>query len=258
MPWLTWVTTPRVPAFAPAGPNDRLLLADAAWRDAAAGAGWPAERIDTAGWPTPPSHDAPAPSGLTLVADTAALDAPESLVEFSSHCLLWETVRQAVLRDPFALPADVAGWVRDLARAHGIANDTLDVAMFVGRLVIPAYQQALAEALLAAGAPLRLYGRGWGDLPRFTANAAGEVTSREHLTEIARDAAALVHAWPAAGAHAIDAFGRPVIRRTGRRRETFLRDASLALKGALGPRGSDTPLSAVLLARLLGVSSAQA
>ncbi len=51
MPWLTWVTTPRLPAFVPAGAGDRLLVADAAWRTRAIEAGWPADRVAVARWP---------------------------------------------------------------------------------------------------------------------------------------------------------------------------------------------------------------
>ncbi|MGB7156783.1 MAG: hypothetical protein WBD40_01875, partial [Tepidisphaeraceae bacterium] len=34
-PWITWLTGPRVPSFAGAGPRDALLVADPDWRDAA-------------------------------------------------------------------------------------------------------------------------------------------------------------------------------------------------------------------------------
>ena len=49
MPWITWLTTSRIPAFAAAGPNDALLLADAEWRSRAIDAGWPADRVEVAG-----------------------------------------------------------------------------------------------------------------------------------------------------------------------------------------------------------------
>src|SRR5688572_19469775 len=44
MPWVTWVTTPRVPAATASAPNDALLLADPAWAACARVAGWPQER----------------------------------------------------------------------------------------------------------------------------------------------------------------------------------------------------------------------
>lgn len=246
LPWITWVTTPRIPPFASAGPNDRLLVADPAWEEDAARAGWPAGRVALAGWPRLDGNDAvdvspkltseaASGAGLALIADTFPLDVPEALAEFSSHGLLWERIRHDVTRDPFAVPADAAGYIRAHARAAGIDADTLDLALFADRLVVPAYQQALAEAVIAAGLPLRLHGSGWSDLPRFAPYAAGPVTSRAALGEAARSARALIHAWPHRGARQQDALGCPVVRRTGTRKESFLRDARVALRGTLPP-----------------------
>jgi hypothetical protein len=50
-PWVTWVTTARIPPAADAGPNDRLLLADAAFRPIADRQGWADHRIQLVGWP---------------------------------------------------------------------------------------------------------------------------------------------------------------------------------------------------------------
>jgi hypothetical protein len=99
-------------------------------------------------------------------------------------------------------------------------------------LIVPAYQQALAETLLSAKLPLRLYGTGWCELPRFRQNSAGPVTSREQLRRIAQEATTLIHAWPSGAAHPIGALGRPVVRRTGRRAESFVGKSRVALNGA--------------------------
>jgi hypothetical protein len=47
-----------------------------------------------------------APAALALISDTHALDAPASLSEFSSHLLLWEKLRAAILLDPFCVAAE--------------------------------------------------------------------------------------------------------------------------------------------------------
>jgi hypothetical protein len=248
LPWVTWVTLPRIPPFAAAGPHDRLLVADPAWREAAVRAGWPAERVGVAGWPAAVAHDQPPKfPGVALIADTCGLDVPESVTEFSSHGLLWEKLRERVLRDPFAVPADVDAWVRDAARGEGIAVETLNVPTFVNRLVAPAFAQGLADALLAAGVPLKLYGNGWAHLPRFEALVGAPLTSRQQLIEAARDAAALVHPSPTAGAHPVDALGRPVVRTTGGSRASFLREVSRALQGSTPVNRCEPPLSAALL-----------
>ena len=255
MPWLTWVTAGRIPAFHTAGPRDRLLLVDALWSDAAARAGWPADRIGLAGWPVGASPHAATEPFLAMIADTCDLEAPESLGEYSSHLLLWEKVLHAVRCDPFALPGDVDAWLREQARADAVAVETLDVPLFVNRLVVPAYQQALADTLIKAGLPLRLHGAGWAELPAFREHAAGAITSRGGLHRAAETATALVHAWPSGAAHAIDSLGRPVVRRTGRRRETFVREAAGALKRAGIERAVAVsvapPVSAEMIARLL-------
>lgn len=57
LPWVTWATSPRFPAAAAAGPNDRLVVADPAWAARAVAAGWRRETVAVGGWPAvlPPS-----------------------------------------------------------------------------------------------------------------------------------------------------------------------------------------------------------
>jgi hypothetical protein len=252
-PWVTWVTTPRIPPASSAGPNDRLLVADARWRDVAISVGWAPDHIAEAGWPAAMADvrsSTEAEPRLALIADTVPLDPPESLADFSSHCLLWEKLRRHVVANPFALPEDVERWLADQARAEGIDPDQLDKSLFLSRLVSPAYQQALAELLLDAGLPLSLHGAGWADLPRIQSHARGPVNTREDLRAIAQRAGALVHPWPDTAAHAIDALGRPVLRASGRRKDTFVHDARLALAGASAGRADQIPpLSANVLLR---------
>jgi hypothetical protein len=253
MPWVTWVTTPRIPAFAAAGPNDRLLVADPTWRDAATRAGWPPERVGVAPWPAVTAHaEPPSSQGLALVADTCGLNAPESLAEFSSHGLLWDTLREQVLRDPFGVPASVEPWIRAAARRNGIAAETLHLQTFVSQLVIPAYVQGLASVLIAAGVPLMLHGAGWADLSPFRAAAAGPVKCRAQLAEIARATAGLVHPLPTPGAHPVETLGRPVVRAAGQTRWSFLNEVTRVLKGSVPSNRCEPPLSAYLLRATLG------
>ena len=81
LPWLTWVTTPgRVPSGAAAGPNDSLLVVDSACCELAVARGWPAGRIEVAGWPAlSPGHAADesrrayrVPTGLSAEAGSPA------------------------------------------------------------------------------------------------------------------------------------------------------------------------------------------
>jgi hypothetical protein len=258
LPWVTWVTSGRIPAFSAAGANDRLLLADTRWTEDARNAGWPTDRIAVAAWPTSDVVSLPLSSQpcLAIIADTCAIDPPEAVTEYSSHTLLWEKIQHAIGRDAFSVPEDPAEWVRKLASNAGIDLRSLDVPLFVQRLVLPAYARAIADMLISAGIPLRIHGTGWDVLLRFNNHAAGPVTSREEVSAIARDATALVHVWPsAAAAHPIDALGRPVLRRTGQRREGFLRDARRLLDAApvpSSPQSSPTLSAAVILAGSVG------
>jgi hypothetical protein len=252
LPWVTWVTSGRIPAFAAAGTHDRLLLADERWVADARTNGWPTERLTLAGWPTDDTTSSAAASSqpvLAIIADTRAIEPPEAVTEYSSHTLLWEKIQHTIGREPFSVPDDPAEWVRKLASSANIDPRSLDVPAFVQGLVLPTYAQAIADMLIAAGIPLRIYGAGWDLLPRFTGHARGPVTSREELFAIARDATALVHVWPMATAHPIDALGRPVVRRTGQRREAFVRDARRALDA--DPITSPSSMSATLSATLV-------
>lgn len=249
LPWVTWVTSGRIPAFPAAGSHDTLLLADAGWTNAATHAGWPAERVHVAAWPrgtaAAPQPPATQPC-LAIIADTVAIEPPEAVTEYSSQTLLWEQLQQLIGRDPLSVPEDSAKWVGKLASNAGIDLRSLDVPLFVERLVLPAYAQAIADLLIGAGVPVRIHGDGWTGIPRFTDHAAGPVISREELGAIAHGAAALVHVWPSGASHPLDTLGRPVVRRRGTRREAFLREACLAL--AAGPAAPPAPLSKPLSA----------
>src|SRR5207244_7363999 len=116
MPWLTWVTTPRVPRGEGAGPNDAVLLADPGWRQAARDASWPADRIHLAGWPVIVDQALRPGAGLAIAADTRPVEPPDRLSEFSSHLLLWERLRADLARDPFRVGADVHQFLARMLR----------------------------------------------------------------------------------------------------------------------------------------------
>jgi hypothetical protein len=254
MPWVTWVTTPRVPPHPTAEANDFLLVADEAWKPRAVDAGWPAERVHVASWPamfeTAPA--APARGELAIVADTSPLDPPERLKEFSSHLLLWERLRRDLAADPFRAGDDPEQFLERTMRQCGVADEGLDRRLFVERLIVPAYQQGLAAILLREKLPLRLYGAGWDRIEAFRDHAAGPVGSFRRLRQIARETAALVNVWPRGHAHAIDALGRPVVRRRDPAGRSFVGDAMRALSGHVAPGApAHPPLTLSRVVRLL-------
>jgi hypothetical protein len=161
LPWATWVTTPRLPAFTAAGPNDLLVVADPAWRVAATAAGWPADRVDVGGWPAVRADAAldavarPDDPHVALIVDTVPLDPPERLDEFSSHRLLWGAIRQELHDDPCAVGTDTSAYLRSRQRRFDLQGASLDRPLFLNHLIAPAVAQGVARRLIADGVPLR-------------------------------------------------------------------------------------------------------
>jgi hypothetical protein len=212
LPLITWVTTPRIPAYAAAGPHDALLLADEQWVSRAHAAGWPENRLVVARWPGRVLAAQPdRPGHLAIIADTLDVYAPRTF-ELSSHGLLWEMIRGELVKNPFALGHDVLAYLKYRMQRTGIQQQGLNWDSFIDELIVPAWQQGIARVILAAGLPLRLHGLGWGNLADLSHCAAGPVVNRCGLESAACAATALVHLWPLASAHAMDGLGRPVIR----------------------------------------------
>lgn len=233
-PWVTWITGPRVGSFTAGAGRDAVLLADERWRSAALAAGWPADRIHLAAWPmmhTLTGGEPPAESHLVLVADTTDLKPPPAVCELSSQRLLWEQIVRELHEDPFRLGDEPLHYLRRRMRRAGIAEETLNSAVFVDELLIPAYQQGIARILLRGQFPVRVFGRGWDGQGEFAACWGGEIADREHFHEVVLDRrSVLIHPMPMGTAHPMD--GLPG-RRLGVQKSAaaLLREASAGLQG---------------------------
>jgi hypothetical protein len=248
---LSWLTVPRIPAFDSRFGDDGLILADEAWRELAARAGWPADRTRVATWPAWDSPAGASGRGLALIADTVPVAAPE--FEFSSHRLLWDTILDQISADPFCVGFDAMAYLSRWCAKTGIELETVNTRLFVERLIVPAYQQGLAGLLAGAGIELRLWGRGWGRIDGLAGRHAGEIRDRAELRAAVAEAAALVHAWPAAWAHPIVATGKSVLRAASSKGE-WLREARRFASGgtARGRSGGDAaPLGASVIESLI-------
>jgi hypothetical protein len=224
---VTWLTGPRVPRFDAKAAGDVLLIADDRWRAAARAAGWPGGRVLVAGWPA--ERRTTAGSGLGIIADTVGIDAPD--FDLSSHKILWETIAKELTNDPFATGDDPAAYLRRWLGHAGVAEETIDARRFIERLLVPAYQHGLVRWLIGSGVDVKLFGRGWDRVPELASRHVGEVNDRQSLAAAVESRAALVHAWPIGGAHAIDACGRPVLRRGSKSKELWLAEAKRLARG---------------------------
>jgi hypothetical protein len=246
MPWVTWVTRPApIPAFASAGRRDALVLADSSWRQNAEDMGWPADRVAVGGWP--PLGDArqvPPPSSpvLAVVSDTRPVAMPEALAEFSSHAMLWRHIAAELSTDPFAIGDGPAEYLERRMKQAGVAAEGFDAALFLERLILPTYEQAVARLLLRAGLPLRLYGAGWDAIEEFTPHAEGAHASRAGLLRIRQEVSAIVDC--SAGFHPrpLHRLGRPVVPRATAERH-LLATARQALSRPLPPRPTAAPVA---------------
>ena len=252
VPWFTWITNDRIPGFEAAGPQDRLLVASPSAHAAAIAAGWPGERVHFAGWPPMKLPAANGERKFTVLADTVPVNTPADLEDFSSHRVLWETVRRELEANAFALDCDPGVYLSSRMRRFDVSDDSFPHDRFLTQLIVPAYQQSVVRQLLVTGIPLRLFGKGWSEIEEFEACAAGAVRSCEQMETILSSAKMLIDLWPWRSGHPITAVNRPVLRREGCSLSAYVQNARNALGGGL-TIGSPavTPLSAELIADLL-------
>lgn len=253
-PWITWVTSARIPSGAMAGEEDHLLLSHSALVEPARAGGWRADRLHLASWPPLNIEPMAGRSGFAILADTRSLETPKDLIEYSSQSLLWEAIRHELLRDPLCV-VDPVRFLKDRARRANVGEDGIPTARFIEQLIIPAYTQGIARIMLAAKIPVRLYGRGWSDLSDFSSFAAGPIDTREQFETALRSSSALIHVWPGSVSHPIDACTLPVIR-PAERIEKFHQQLKNASRGQFEPtKTPPPPFSAGMLLQILSSTS---
>lgn len=257
LPWLTWVTRSVIPPFSTAGPRDRLLLADAEWARAAIDAGWPEERLCLAQWPAAPAElppDVPSSPHLAIIADTTSLVPDADIEAFSSHLLLWNTIWQDLVRDPFSLDVTPRAYLSRRMTELGVAEQGLDRGKFINKLIVPAYQQGIAAAMARSNVPLRIAGRGWEQVEACRARHSGPILTRGDLVRAISGPSAIVHAWPSADAHPLDAWPVATVRSWPGSAASFSRRVSAALSRRTEPaRPIAQALSVELLERVLAI-----
>jgi hypothetical protein len=248
-PVLTWVTHPHIPAHELACPHDGLLLGDESWVDLARWAGWPEARLRVVAWPEAALASQPAsPAVLALIANTATLQTPVTELDLSSHHVLWESIRHEIACDPFCVGADIEVFLSRRREKLHIGTEGFDRGTFIERLIVPAWQQAIARMLLEKGLPLRVFGSGWDELPGLREHWDGPVRTREQFLSAAGAATALVYPWPGRYRGAIDALGREVLWTASRDPREWVRQARAVLQDVPAMPRQGEPLAAAVKA----------
>jgi hypothetical protein len=250
--WITFATRAAVPPWPAAHPGDGLVVADPAWVAPARRAGWPADRVVVGRPPVPAVAPAPATAVLSLIADLVPLGVPAGVESYSSQRLLWEHIAAELLDDPCHV-TDPASYLASRAEQLGIDPGQLDAPLFVAGLILPAFAQGMARALLRAGLPLRVWGTGWDALPEFHGIAGGPLTSAEQLAAVVLTSTVLVRPTPGTEWHPVDGAGRPVLVPRGRTAAQVIADAARLLFAPPTPMVPDgVPTLAAAVASLCG------
>jgi hypothetical protein len=195
--WITWITNGRIVAPDAQCPADALVLADARWWQAAVNAGWPAERIQIAGWPEiVPASAAPSPPVLGLLGDVRTIEIPQRVKDFSSQLLLWEFIEDELSRDPLSLGDDPPRYLQSRMARLNIKEEGFDRATFFENLIVPAYKRGLSCFLLRNGIPLALFGRGWQDIPDLKSHACGPIENLRDLANAVSRCRAVLQSFP--------------------------------------------------------------
>jgi hypothetical protein len=249
LPWITWATEPRFPAYPAKTDCDALLLADESWRPLAASSGWPNAHVAIAAWPSliadsPRSTNAP----LALIADAVIGEMPKKLRDFSSHLVLWQDIAAELAADPLAVGNQIDGYLSARISRLQIDPHSLDRELFKRALILPAWRRGIARALAAADIPVILFGDGWDDA-EFANGWGGHVHSMDDLQRACRVSAGLIYPSPIVHKHPIHALGRPVLRPPAQL-PALIRDARALLSGRIAP----TPPPAASLSPALVLS----
>jgi len=105
LPWITWLTSSRIPAYS--NSRDRLIVTTPEIRESAS------RRMEARDSVRRQLADAANRSSagspvVGLIGDTASLETPRDLEQFSSQRLLWESIRKELLENPFGLTTDLS------------------------------------------------------------------------------------------------------------------------------------------------------
>jgi hypothetical protein len=154
--------------------NDLAIVSTGRQREQLLKHGWPASRlVHVPAFITPKAFEAPLDGtreGILLLADLPPEDPDAAGVTLYSHKVLWQALRERLVRQADSwTPAEAQRWLLAAQSVTGIdLGDPAVQEEFQGSvrdILAPAVLLSrTARAILDAGLPLRIAGRGWGRL----------------------------------------------------------------------------------------------
>src|SRR5262249_17369872 len=151
---------------------------------------------------------------------------------FSSHRLLWEMIAHELAADPFALGDDPREFLAKRIKRAGVNSADVSEAVFLEKLIWPAYQRAVAQMIAETGLPLRLAGDGWEQAPGLEKFAAAAPRSHEQFSALVVSSTVLLDGWAGWLGHPVRHQGRPVLG-AARTRPAFIQQARNLCRSAI-------------------------
>jgi hypothetical protein len=242
VPWISWITGARVPAFVRSSPRDGIVVADESLAQAAYNAGWPRDRVRV-GRDAPVVHRGG--ESLVIAIDLPSLEAPAEIVEYSSWRVVWDAIAKELIDHPHRLAGDIDGYLERSRRHFGVPPDDFPRGVFVRQLVGPTYAIGIARWLVREGVPVSIHGRGWERVEGVVSHARGPVDSHESLEAILERSAGIVDVHVDA-AHPSRRAGIPMLTTLGRTPQRVLQDARAMPKAASTPVHATQTLAAAI------------
>ncbi len=245
-PWISWITTGRVPKFITSSPRDGLVLIDEKLVPIAINLGWPRERLRI-GYVVRAVQPASDRKTLAIITDLPDLSAPKDIEEFSSWRVVWDAIRKDLPENPHRLAGDIEGYLEKSRKFFGVPATDFPREIFVERLIAPAYLLGVAKWLVNEKLPVEIHGSGWDKVESVRHQYRGTIETREKLVAVLSRSAGVIDAFIAT-VHLLRHCGVTTIATLGRTPQRIAQDIRNLLNGS-----TTTPcLHATTLAAAIG------
>jgi hypothetical protein len=215
VPWITWMTTNRIPRPDPAASFDRLIVADASQRSLATDAGWDGARVVVGQEPIRCNTTSRAATPA-IIADLPRMTMPRAVEEMSSQRLVWERVEHDITRNPFCIGSQPLEYIYNIAAEIGLGRTSFPIDTFRTELLVPCFMRSFAKLLASRGVKFAIYGRGWEAVEELASRSKGPLETDSALANALASSSILLDVWPGEPTHPARRAGKPMLRPWGR------------------------------------------